>query len=381
MTTGHIRKRVAKDGKISYQIIVESEKDPLTGKRQRQYATVNGTKKEAQATLDRMKAEINGGGIVTAPSAMKLRDWLREWLKLYLPNIEATTRAGYTERIDNRIIPYLGNFPLKALQTPTIQQWVTSLHKDVGLSPKSIKNIFLNLRAALDKAVLLGMIPRNPCTGVVLPNLVKYQAEVYDDQEIKDVLKAAENSDMYLLVALSVTIGFRRGELVALTWDDIDFNESIIHIRKNKVIAGKEKVTKAPKSAAGIRDIGFGDSLKSLLEKEYSRYQADKLAMGADFVDSNCVIRQKNGKSFSPDSITQKWIRFCEANNLKRIRLHDLRHTCATAMVSSGIDQKTVQTRMGHANINITLNTYAHCLPSTNKEAGQLMDKRILGDR
>jgi integrase len=103
--------------------------------------------------------------------------------------------------------------------------------------------------------------------------------------------------------------------------------------------------------------------------------------MGKDFVDSNCVIRQENGACYSPDSLTQKWIRFHKANELKPIRLHDLRHTCATAMLGEGVDFKVMQTRLGHSDIRTTMNTYAHTLPSMNKEAGEKLDTMMFGDK
>lgn len=374
MSTGHIRKRQTKDGKNSYQLIVESEKDPITGKRQRFYKTVNGTKREAEATLAKMKAEIDGNGIIAKPSVLKLSDWMAEWLDLYLPNIEATTRANYTERIATKLNPYLGNTPLKALQTSMIQQWVNALSKEENLAPKSVKNVYLNLKAALDKAVLLNMIPQNPCTGVELPKLVKYQAEVYDDKEIEHLLEVCKNTDMYLFVVLEISLGLRRGEIAALEWSDIDFEKSVIHITKNRVIAGKEKITKAPKSQAGLRDLYFGEHLHTLLLEECKRYKADKKAMGGDFIDSNLVIRQKNGKGFSPDSLTQKWVRFRKNHGLKEIRLHDLRHTCATAMLGAGVSPKVIQTRLGHSDISVTMNIYTHSLPSMNRDAGEKID-------
>lgn len=354
MPTGHIRERKTSDGKKSYQIIVETDPDPIAGKRQRQYFTHRGTKREAEAMLDRMKAEIASGGIVK-PSALKLSDWMEEWMRLYLPNIAETTRAGYEERIKTRLAPYLGNYPLNTLRTASIQGWVNTLSQDEHLAPKTVKNVYLNLKAALDKAVVLNMLPSNPCTGVVLPKPVKYQAQVYNNTEIAQMLNAAQGTDIYLLVALDVLTGLRRGEIAALQWSDIDFENGVIHITRNRVIAGGKKITKAPKSQSGIRDISIGDKLLSLLKDEYKRYCTDRDRLGIDFVDSNYVIRQKNGKPYSPDSLTQKWERFCEANQLKHIRLHDLRHTCATAMLGAGVEPKVIQTRLGHSDISTTV--------------------------
>ena len=377
MSTGHIRKRITQDGKASYQVIVESDKDPLTGKRQRQYRTVNGTKKEAEAVLDRMKAELDGGEAVLKPSALKLSDWLDEWLTLYLPNIEETTRAGYKDRINNKLIPYLGNIQLKSLKTAMIQRWVNTLSQEENLSPKSVKNVFLNLKAALDKAVTLRMIPQNPCTGVELPKLQKYQAEVYDEAEITKLFEVAKGTDMYLLISLELSLGLRRGEIAALQWSDVDFERSVIHITQNSVLVGSKTITKAPKTQAGIRDLYVGDKLLELLKSEYKKYLDDKKRLGGDFIDSNHIIRQPNGKEFVPTSLTQKWIRFRKEHGLKEILLHDLRHTCATAMLSAGIQPKVIQARLGHSDISTTLNIYTHSLPSMNKEAGEKIDELL----
>lgn len=379
MSTGHIRKRACKNGKVSYQLIIEFEADPKTGKRTRQYKTVNGTKKEAEAMLNRLINEADTNGIFK-PSTLRLSDWLHEWLKLYLPNIEATTRAGYKERIDNKIIPHLGNIPLKNLKTSEIQSWVNMLNTEEKLSPKSVKNVFLNLKASLDKAVVLNMIPKNPCTGVELPKLIKYNAEVYDEGEIQKLVDAIQGTDMYLFVTLEILTGLRRGELAELKWSDIDLDKGIIHITRSKVLAEGKKITKAPKSQSGKRDISIGEKLIEILKNEHINYLKDKIKMGSNFIDSDNVIRQPNGKEFSPDSLTQKWIRFRKAKGLKDIRLHDLRHTCATSMLLAGINMKVIQKRLGHSDISTTMNIYAHVLPSMNKDAGEKIDALILGD-
>ena len=374
MATGHIRKRKLKDGSITYQVIVENERDPLTGKRERKYKTVKGTKKQAESCMRKMIDEIENGTTITS-STMKLSTWMKEWLTLYLPNIEESTRNGYEERINKRIIPILGATPLKSLTTANIQSWVNDLSKE--LAPKSVKNIYLNLKAALDKATTLRMIPYNPCTGVVLPKLKKYQAEVYDTEEINKVLEIAKNTDIYLILLLELSLGLRRGELCALTWDDVDFKEGTIKIDKSKYAKKGKTAIKAPKTTAGIRTILIGENVAKELKKAHNEYLKNKLAMGMAFKDSNHVISKADGSSYHPDSLTKKWERFEAKHNLKHIRFHDLRHSNATAMIAAGIDPKTVQTRLGHADISVTMNIYAHCTQAMNKKAADEIDKLI----
>ena len=371
MFTGHIRQRKNNSGKPTYQLVLEGDRDPLTGKRNRKFESIKGNKKDAEVALNRRLYELNNGINPIKPSAMKLSDWLDQWLDTYLPHIAETTRAGYQERIKTRLKPYLGKYPLNTLSTSIIQTWVNTLSND-NLSPKSIKNVFLNLKAALDKAVSLKMLPENPCNQVTLPALVKYQASVYNEQEIEQLLKIAKGTDMYLLVVLELALGIRRGEVGALQWSDIDFEKGIVHITRNRVIAGNKKVTKPPKSVAGIRDIAVGDNVLELLKDKYEEYQTNINKVG--FADCGYVIHKKNGEPYRPDSITQKWERFEKKHGLRPIKFHELRHTCTTTMMAKGVDIKTIQVRLGHSSVQTTMNIYAHCLPSMNKSAGDKLD-------
>lgn len=368
-----LTKRVAKNGEVTYQIILELGKDPVTGKRQRIFKTVKGTKKQAQAVMDKMKVEVERG-YVYDPSSMLLKDWITQWLNYYLPNIEDTTRTHYRDAINRHIIPDLGHVMLKHLKTTSIQAWVNDLHVKKKLSPKSVRNIYLNLQSALTKAVVLRMLPYNPCEGVVLPKATKYQATIYTVQEMNHLLSVARGTDMYMPVLLATNLGLRRGEVLALRWEHIDFGNAIVHIRENKVITEKGAITKAPKSAAGIRDISMGTQLLAELKHAYARYLRNKLAMGPAFKDSGLVFSQEDGGAYRPESLTRMWRRFLEKHNLKDIRFHDLRHSCATALLEAGVDPKTVQTRLGHSDISMTLNVYAHCTPTMDRNAAQKLD-------
>ena len=146
---GHLRRRTTKNGKTSWQIIIETDRDPITGRRQRRYFTVNGTKKEADATMNKLEYEMICGHSVIKPSSQKLCDWLKEWMDKYNYNLSPTTKTGYRQQIRTRINKYIGNAPINTLSTGQIQNWVNTLTSN-GLSGKTIKNTFLNVKAALD---------------------------------------------------------------------------------------------------------------------------------------------------------------------------------------------------------------------------------------
>lgn len=376
MATGNIRERRRANGEMSYEITVEGERDAFTGQRNRVYKTVRGSKKEANAIMRQMMADMDRG-IAIRKCPKKICEWMDEWLELYIPNVEETTRVGYKTKIKNYIKPALGDIYVQSLRTPHVQRMVNDMIAR-GLSPKNIRDTYNNINAAMKKALVLRMIPYNPCEGVVLPKLKRYKAKVYNINMIHQVLSVAEGTDMYLPILLCTTAGLRRGELLALRWEDIDFQNNILKVRSNLVRGEKDYIIKEPKSEAGIRDIHIGSEVVSYLKKERAKYVTDMMNYGIGFRNYGFVIRQYDGSPLKPDSMSRKWRRFLETNNLPPIRFHDLRHSHATALIQAGVSPKVVQERLGHSDVQITLNTYTHVLPEMDIEAAEKLDRIIL---
>ena len=376
MAKGHIRKRTNKSGVVSYQLVIETERDPVTGKRERSYFTYP-TKKQAEAELHHKIYALNTGGVQTAPSSIKLKDWLAKWMDEYKKNLEATSRTNYIERIAYRINPYLGDIPLKRITPTAIQQWLNTLQTTEGLSPKSIANLYNILNPALERAVVDNLIPTNPCAHAVLPKKQPYQAQVYNQQQIQQLFALVKGTDMELIVLLGLYLGLRRGEMVALQWSDVDLINGIVHVHRNCVLAKGKPITKAPKSTAGIRSIPLGAPQLQQLKAAHQQYLLDKLAWGKGFKDTDLVIRKPDGSAYNPDSISQKWERFVKNSGLPVIRLHDLRHSCATALVAAGVNPKTVQTMMGHANMQVTMGIYVHSTPQMDQAAASSLNQFI----
>ena len=375
MATGNITKRETKKG-IHYELTVEGERDPETGKRNRVYKTVKCSEKEAKAELRKMITEFEQG-IALRKSPKTMREWMDEWVENYLPHVEDTTRIGYKTKIKCYIKPAIGDILVQSLRAHHVQKMVNDMIAR-GLSPKNIKDTYNNVNAAMKKAVVLRMIPYNPCEGVSLPKVKRYKAKVYNIKNIHKLLNIAKGTDMYLPVLLCVTFGLRRGELLALRWSDIDFKTKTLKIRSNMVRGENGFIIKAPKSEAGIRDIRIGDDTLEELKKAKKQYFDDMCSYGTGFQNLNFVIRQEDGSPIRPDSMTQKWERFVEYHNLPHIRLHDLRHSNATALIQAGVNPRVVQQRLGHSDVNITLNTYTHVLPEMDIEAAQMLDQIVL---
>lgn len=271
----------------------------------------------------------------------------------------------------------LGDIKIKSLRAEHVQRMVNDMLAK-GLSPKNIRDTYNIVNASMKKAVALKEILYNPCEGVELPKQKKYRAKVYDTKTIHEILDIAKGSDIYLAILILTTVGLRRGELLALRWENIDFDKQIIRVRENMVRGEDGFILKAPKTEAGIRDIHIGKDLVAILKEAHTQYKVDRMRYGLGFQDLGFVIRQEDGSPLHPDSMTRKWIRFIKANDLPQIRLHDLRHSNATALIRAGVSPKVVSERLGHADVSITLNTYTHVLPDMDAAAADKLDEILL---
>ena len=385
--SGHIRKRQTKSGSPSYQIIIELPFNHEKGKRNRIFKTVKGTKKEAEKVMRKMMDDLENHTYIK-DNNMTIKEFMEMWVDLYLINLSPTTLKGYKYQIDNYIINQkIGKTRLQDLTTSDVQQWINTLQKvsplsNEPLSAKTIKNIYHNLCAAIDKAVELEFVKKNVCKAVSLPKVQKYTAEVYDENEIQQLLNAIKGTDMELPLMIDINLGLRRGELLALKWKHIDFEKGCVSIEDNMVevdrnVSADRVLTKTPKSISGQRVIPISSALKEYLKKAHTDYLLRKLKMGKDFFDGDYVVCQENGKPYKPNSFTSKFNNFLKNNNLKHIRLHDLRHTNATLMLTQGISPKVAQMRLGHSDYSTTMNIYSHVLKSVETEAAEKIEHVI----
>lgn len=378
--TGHIRKRVNKNS-TTYQVIVESSSANADGSRNRIFKTIKGTKKDAEKLLREMITEVENQSYVKNNN-ITLDVFIKDWLDLYIKdNVSPTTMEQYVNQVNNYIIPKFGNKRLQDIKNIDIQRWINELKEksprsDKPLSPKSIKNIFLNLSACLDKAVMQELIKKNPCENITLPKIEKHEVNVYNQDEITQMLNCAKGTDMYLPLMMEICLGLRRGELLGLKWKHIDFANSIVNVRENLVEVGNQLITKSPKTSSGVRDIQIPETLLKLLKEYYILRLSDKLSIDDEYIIIQ-TSKKNYGKPFKSDSFSLKFRRFLKKNNLRHIRFHDLRHCNATLLLSLGVSPKIIQQRLGHSNYQITMDIYSHVLPSVEKESAIKLDNAL----
>lgn len=384
--TGHIRKRTTSKGKIVYQAIIELPPNKATGKRNRKFHSFGEgvTKKQAENVLRKMLEEYSNGTYV-GRNNITLGEWMDDWFSLFNKNLSPTTMRGYKNQVKIYIKSQpIANMYLQDIRPEHIQDWVNKISEESPsthrpICGKTVKNVFINLSAALKKAVELEKIRKNPCDNVQLPKYTKHKIEIYTQEEIQQLIELSKGTDLELIIKLTLALGLRRGELAALKWNKIDFDNLTVTIDENNVYVDKSIskngfVTKSPKSESGNRVIVITKKLAEFLSKYHEQYQKNKGNLGKDFHDEGYVICQPNGKPFTPGAITRKFTRFLEKNNLPHMRFHDLRHINATLMLQEGVSAKVAQARLGHSTTAITLDIYSHVTKSLQADSAEKIE-------
>lgn len=360
--------------------------------------------------------------------------WLENRAKKKSPSGRQKLSDGgesYLAAIERYAYPAFGSMKIAQIQTIHIQNLVDELERR-GLSPAYIKRIFVAINSVFRYAKPLKLIKENPCSDCELPMVERDTALHYftKDQamtflnkaltmEYKDTIRAhsriddtgkeyfvREYTEIHLiplqfrvLYSLLVFGGFRRGEIAALTWRDIDFNNRSVSINKAAAARKAGTVIKSPKTSAGIRTVTLPSSCFDLLRRWKTEEKKIRISLGSawqgadDFEDANIFI-QSTGKMIDLNTIGHKFREILERYNrmvdaaikegmateqdkLPLIRLHDLRHTSATLLIGSGCDIETVSKRLGHSKASVTLDVYAHPLEENDYTAAQMLDKMI----
>lgn len=381
---GHIEKR----GKNSYSIAVSMGKDATTGKYKYQWVSVKGTKKEAEKRLSELLTQIDTGTFMK-PGKTSLAEYLERWLKDYAwPNLAPRTAEGYEHIIRRHLIPALGNTTLTALKPEHLQRYysekLASGRCDCkgALSPRTVRHHHVTLHGALEHAVKMGLLNRNVADAVSPPRYQRPQWHTLNEDDISTFLGAAKNTPYYALFYTALFTGMRRSELLALRWCDVDLilcrayvTRSLHHLRTGEI------VIRAPKSAKGRRMVALSPSVATVLQEYGKKHEEQRAMLGIPIKDDDMVFSDLEGKPLLPDTVTHAWIKLVRHTGLKGIRLHDARHTHASLMLKQGVHPKIVQERLGHASIQITLDTYSHVAPGLQEAAAAGFDKMVLPRR
>lgn len=329
-----------------------------------------------------------------ANSSMRLSDFIPRYLEITKQTLSPATYEFYKLKIDSLIIPALGHLKLKDINPSHIQKFINQLatapkekrnglpnEQGETLSPSTVRRYLTVLQSIFKQAVKLGLISDSPAKveRLTLPKAQAPKIEIFTKQEAAQMLEALENEDLQFqtLIQLAIFTGARRGELVALKFSDIDFNQRKIMIERAAYkIKGKPLATKPPKDYE-TRTVTINESCIELLKLLKAEKIKTAQRLGSQWLGGNWVFTQWNGEMMNPMTPTKQFSKFLERNGLKHRKFHSLRHTSATLLLYAGVNIKQVQGRLGHGDIETT-NKYLHLIEEADVEAVNKLDIMLL---
>jgi len=362
-----------------WQAVVELGRDENGKRRQifRDMPKERNTKAEAKRVGRLLLNELEAGTFVE-PTDITVAEYLDGWLvDVVRHQVGARTLDRYEGIARKHLIPRLGAVKLPALRPAQIQRGCAEM-LDAGLSPASVRKAHVVLHSALRHAVRMRLIGRNPSDDLVLPKIRRPEIKALTDEEIGLMLAAAEGSRVAVPLLVLVSLGVRRGELLALQWDDVDLEARSVSVRRTLEESSAGVHLKEPKTVRSSRTIALPASTVAALRAHHAAQQRARLAAGAEFNRLDLVFPGPDGEPWRPSTFAAACRRVFKKAGLT-CRLHDLRHTHATMLLRQGVHPKIVQERLGHANVSITLDIYSHCTANMQQEAAEKIDEALRG--
>lgn len=372
----------------AYYVVIDHGPDRLTGKRNRKWQKAGQTKRSAQKLLSDLLDEHETNTQLEPDHITLAAYLLDEWLPSVRNELRFSTFDSYRRNIEIHVIPRLGDARLKALRPLDLTRYYTELlasgRRDGrgGLSPKTVRNIHLTLRKALDDAVDLLYLRTNPAVSAKPPRLTGSDSEAiryWTGRELHHFVKHNHDHRHWPIWYLAANTGMRRGELVGLRWRDVDLAAGRLSVRSATISVAYEVCRSDPKTRRGNRAIELDDRTVSVLRKHRRDQSAERTALGLS-AHSDLVFTKPDGLTYHPEHVRQAFDRRVARTDVPRIRFHDLRHTHATLLLKAGVPPKVVSERLGHASVAFTMEIYAHVIPGMQAEAANLFRDLVFGD-
>jgi integrase len=333
------------------------------------------TQKEAREKLRRAQQEHKQGTLVD-PSKLTVKDYLKHWMQVHGPSLKLTTDTNYRAQLEHHIIATLGAIGLQKLTPDHIQKCYAGLLEE-GLQASTIHFIHTIFKAALADAVEWGKIARNPCSKVKLPRKEKRDIMPLTQEQAQTLLQVARGHWLEGVITLALATGMREGELLALHWQDIDFERGVLQVRRtHSYIPAKGHYESEPKTASSKRSLILAPFALEALKVQRTAQKAARMHAGpATWQEKGLVFCNAQGDYLWVATLHRAFKRLLQLAGLPDIRFHDLRHTAAVALIMKGVHAKVIQEILGHSSIKITMDIYGHVFPSMQRDAMASMDE------
>lgn len=328
------------------------------------------TKRAAKAEASKLR-EQDADIVHRSNLPLTVKEWSKSWLAAKELELKPSTHSLYTTVVNSRINPIVGNIPLNKLQEDDIRMFYMSL-VDSGYSTNYVKNCALRLNTMLGDAVRELKARRNPAENVAIPKGVPQRRRtVWSYDELRTFIENVVHEDDAAFWLTIATTGRRRGEALGLKWSDLDLDNGLGEVSQNRVAVNGRSLLGSVKTESGERVTPLHNNLVHELRKlkMRSRHTAP----------DDLVFRDKYWYPIKPQYVNYRLDKLTDKMNLPRITPHELRHTFVTRAIEGGADLKTLSEMIGHANIQTTLNTYAHPNLDMFRKVSDTVCDRVFG--
>jgi len=333
------------------------------GKRKQKWVNTNlevrGNKRKAEEFLNKLL--IQDFSSYKQKSEILFCDYMKYWVESQKGKVEESTQQGYLNVLNKHIYPY---FSAKRIKLNNISAHDISKYYDFklkqGLSPSTIKKHHANIRKCLKSAVIEDLISANYADRVELPKVEQYNAAFFDSEQIKNLLDKAKDCEIEHIIILCVYYGLRRSEVLGLKWDAVNFNNNTIRICNTVTYMYTMCEKERTKNSSSNRTLPLIPVVREYLLSLKKNQEENRKLFGNCYQESDYICVKMDGSRITPHAASRKFRTFLKNNGFPHIRLHDLRHSCASLLISQGIDIKVIQEWLGHSSIATTGNIYGH---------------------
>jgi len=381
--SGTIRKKIIKKNGKEYLYYEARFTVPGMEGKQYQRSIYGKTEKEVAKKLREMTCKVDNGEFFSPKNKdTTVKIWLEVWGKDYTLDLKNNTRHEYMQQCKYYLIPAFGDIKLSNLTTHTIQLYYNSLVNPAEgkpLSGKTVKNLHGTFSKALNKAVELGMIGKNPCSAVTLPRVERKEKPEFSVDTVKAVMASFKGHKHELIYEIDIYTGLRESEILGLTWDCIDFERAVLTVKQELIrdrSTGVYEIKRYTKTGKK-RIVGIPPTVVELFRKQRKKVEEMKNYVGSIWEDRNLVFPNEIGGFLSYRTVYDCYKKLVKNAGFPNLTFHNLRNAFADISIISGDDPKTLQSNLGHSTAKLSLEVYSNINDDLRREHAQRLENFI----